>query len=72
MLPDGHAVLEACDGRSQCSFIDLRSVFARDWAAHRVRFEAADGGHWNAYANRLIARTLADFIEKNGLLPGDE
>ena len=29
---------------------------------------SADGGHWNAYGNRLVASTLADFITENGLL----
>ncbi len=68
LLPDGRAIREACSSHSQCSFIDLRYVFSRDWAAHRVRFEAADGDHWNARANRMIARTIADFIESQGLL----
>ena len=68
LFPDGRAMQAACEGRAQCSFIDLRYAFSRDWAAHGVRFESADGAHWNAYANRLVARTLADFITKKGLL----
>jgi hypothetical protein len=68
LFPDGRAVAAACEGQPQCSFIDLRYAFSRDWAAHGVRFESADGDHWNAYANRLVARTLADFITANGLL----
>jgi len=68
LFPDGKAVQIASQGQPQCSFIDLRYAFSRDWAAHRVRFEAADGGHWNAYANRLVARTLADFITQHHLL----
>ena len=70
LFPDGRAVQVACQGRPQCSFIDLRYAFSRDWAARGVRFESADGGHWNAYANRLIARTLANFIAENRLLDG--
>lgn len=66
----GRAVEAACEGRAQCSFIDLRYAFSRDWATHHVRFEAADGAHWNAYGNRLVARTLADFITANRLLDG--
>jgi hypothetical protein len=69
LFPDGRAVQVACEGRAQCSFIDLRYAFSEDWAAHHVRFEAADVGHWNAYANRLVAQTLADFITQNRLLP---
>ncbi len=65
---DALAVQEACSGRPQCYFLDLRPAFSRDWAAHQRRFEAADGGHWNAYANRLVAETLAAFIEENHLL----
>ncbi|MCY3019803.1 MAG: hypothetical protein NTW87_12340 [Planctomycetota bacterium] len=70
LFPDGRAVEAACEGRAQCSFIDLRYVFSGDWAAHHVHFESADGNHWNAHANRLIARTLADFITRKGLLYG--
>lgn len=69
LFADGRAVQEACSGRPQCSFIDLRYPFSRDWAAHQTRFDAADGGHWNAYGNRMVARTLAGFITENGLLP---
>ena len=68
LFPDARAVEVASRDRSQCSFIDLRYEFSRDWARHHVRFEAADGMHWNAYANRLVARTLADFIAENKLL----
>jgi len=72
LFPDGRVVQAACAGRPQCSFIDLRFAFSRDWATHHVRFEAADGGHWNAYANQLVARTLADFITQNHILPNGE
>jgi hypothetical protein len=65
---DARAVREACAGNNQCSFLDLRSSFSIDWAEHGVRFESADARHWNAYANRVVARTLADFITKNSLL----
>jgi hypothetical protein len=68
LFPDGQAVRVACQVRPQCSFIDLRYAFSRDWASHHLRFEAADGGHWNAYANRLVARTLAGFVTQNELL----
>lgn len=68
LFADGRAVQAACEGRHQCSFIDLRYAFSRDWTTNRVPFEAADGTHWNAYANQLVAKTLADFISVNGLL----
>ena len=68
LVPDGRAVEAACNGREQCSFLDLRYAFSRDWAAHHVRFEAADGAHWNAYANRLVARTLAAYITSKRML----
>lgn len=72
LFPDARAVQEAVRARPQCSFVDLRYAFSRDWAAHGVRFEAADGSHWNAYANRLVARTIADAITERGLLAGSE
>jgi len=68
LSPDAQAVKEASRGHGQCHFLDLRYAFARDWAAHHRRFEAVDGGHWNAYANRLVARTLAEFIDERALL----
>lgn len=68
LFPDGRAIQSACKGRSQVSFIDLRFVFSRDWASHQTRFEAEDGSHWNAYANRLVAGTLADFLCTHGLI----
>ena len=43
LFPDARAVQEAVRARPQCSFVDLRYAFSRDWAAHGVRFEAADG-----------------------------
>ena len=67
---DAAAVQEACVGRPECHFLDLRYAFSRDWAANHVTFEAVDGGHWNAYANRLVASTLADYIAGNTLLGG--
>ncbi len=69
LAPDIEAIRVASRSRPQCSFLDTRYAFSRDWAAHHVRFEAADGDHWNAYANRLVARTLANFISENKLLP---
>jgi hypothetical protein len=69
MSPDAEAVRAVTLSRSQCSFLDLRASFSQDWAANHVRFEAADGAHWNAYANRLVARTLTGFITRHRLLP---
>ena len=47
-------------------------MFSRDWATRGVRLESADDGHWDAYANQLIARTLADCVKKNRLLYGSK
>jgi hypothetical protein len=65
---DVSAVRQACRTRSQCFVLDLRPVFSRDWAANHRSFEAADGAHWNAYANRLVAGALARFVTDRGLL----
>jgi len=70
LSPDALAVKAACRPHSQCHVLDLRYAFSQDWAEHHVRFEAADGAHWNAYANRLVARTLANYIRGYGLLEG--
>ena len=68
LFSEGVAIETACRGRAQCSFIDLRYTFSRDWATHHIRFEAPDRAHWNAYANRLVARTVADFVVRKNLL----
>lgn len=68
LFDDALAIQEACQGQTQCYFLDLRPAFSKDWERHHVRFEAADGAHWNAYANRLVVDTLACFIEQQHLL----
>lgn len=65
---EGRAVRAACAGRPQCSLLDLRYAFSRDWATNGIEFEAADGAHWNAHANLVVARAIADHIRRNGLL----
>jgi GDSL-like Lipase/Acylhydrolase family len=67
-FPDALAVQAASKGRSQCHFLDLDRAFSVDWATNHRRFEAADGGHWNAYANRLVARAVAAFLVSHGLI----
>lgn len=68
LFDDALAIQEACRGNEQCHFLDLRPAFSEDWERNHERFEAADGAHWNAYANRLAASTLAAFIEQHHLL----
>ena len=68
LFPDARAVQAACEGEPDCYFLDLRESFSRDWAANHVSFEAADGVHWNAHGNEVVARALASFIEERGLL----
>jgi hypothetical protein len=68
LYPDGRAVEAACASHPRCHFLNLRYAFSRDWTTHHIRFEAAGGEDWNAYANRLVARTLADFITVHHLL----
>lgn len=65
---DVHAVEIACRTVHGCYFLDTRWAFSRDWKRNHVRFEAADGGHWNAYANRLVAGTLADFLVRHRIV----
>ncbi len=43
-------------------FIDLQQAFAADWAAHHIRFEFPYDWHWNAHANAIVGRTLADHL----------
>lgn len=67
---DGRAIEAACEGSADCYFLDLRRVFSRDWASNHQRFEAADGIHWTAYTNRLVAGAVASLLEDKGLLAG--
>ena len=70
LYPDALAVQAACRGVSDCHFVDLRETFSSDWATNHQEFEAVDGYHWNAYANKLVAQTLATYIAQNDLLGG--
>ena len=64
------ALREVCGSYSQCHFFDLRMAFSLDWAQHHERFEALDGGHYNAHADAVAARAVAAYIEANGFLRG--
>lgn len=68
---DCRAVEEAAMQHPQCMFLDLRLAFSQDWALNHRRFEAVDGGHWNAYANELVARTIASFLESHRVLASE-
>jgi hypothetical protein len=68
LAPEMEALREVCAGRPQCHFLDLRRAFSLDWAQHHQRFEAADGAHYNARADAVAARAIADYIRASGLL----
>ena len=70
LFPDGAAVRSACAGDPQCTFVNLRYAFSRDWAAHHRVFTVSDGWHWNAYGDQVVARELARVIRERGLLQG--
>lgn len=59
---------EACAGHAQCHFLDLRMAFSLDWARHHERFEALDGGHYNAHADAVAAQAIVAYIDAHGLL----
>ncbi len=68
LFADARSVQHACRKYGDIDFLDLRVAFAEDWAVNAVRFESADGRHWNAYANRLVAESLAAYIQIHRLL----
>lgn len=51
-------------------FIDLQQTFAADWEKHHLRFEFPYDWHWNAHANALVGRRLADFLLADPALLG--
>jgi hypothetical protein len=55
-------VRSAAVRHANCSFLDLGPWFARDWALHHQRFQAADGGHWNAHANQVVASAMKQYL----------
>jgi hypothetical protein len=69
LTPEMEALREVCAGYPQCHFLDLRLAFSLDWAQHHERFEALDGGHYNAHADAVAARAIAAYIEAQRL-PG--
>ena len=66
------AMREACAGHAQCHFLDLRMAFSLDWARHHERFEALDGGHYNAHADAVAAQAIVAYIDAHGLLTAHE
>jgi hypothetical protein len=70
LYADALAVQQACQGISDCYFLDLREAFSRDWAANHIRLEAADGDHWNARADEVVAGAVAALIRQQGLIGG--
>lgn len=43
-------------------FLDLTRTFADDYAQNQQRFEYPYDWHWNARTNRLVGRTIADWM----------
>jgi lysophospholipase L1-like esterase len=70
LQPEMEALREVSAGYAQCHFLDLRTAFSLDWAQHHERFEALDGGHYNAHADAVAARAIAAYIETQSLLGG--
>jgi hypothetical protein len=68
LTPQMEALREVCGGYSQCHFFDLRMAFSLDWAQHHERFEALDGGHYNAHADAVAAQAIAGYIDAHGSL----
>lgn len=43
-------------------FLDLQETFKRDWQDNKLRLEYAYDWHWNAHANRLVARAINELL----------
>ncbi|MBN1631014.1 MAG: SGNH/GDSL hydrolase family protein [Thermoleophilia bacterium] len=67
-VADALAVQAACAEHPDCHYLDLRVAFCQDWTVNHHRFVTTDGVHWNAYANQLVAQTLAEFLQEENLL----
>jgi hypothetical protein len=52
--------------------LDLDPVFRRIYARDGRRFDGADGTHWDAYGNRVVASAVFEYLRANRLLsPAD-
>ena len=47
------------------NFIDLQPVFQKDFTINRKRFDFDFDSHWNRYGHKVVANTIADFIQSN-------
>jgi hypothetical protein len=57
-------LLEEPAAANDIHVLDMTEVFYEDYRANGTKLSFDYNYHWNAYANRLVADTLGDFIEQ--------
>ena len=56
----------------QISFLDLTSVFARDYQKNKRQFNSPYDSHWNEYGHKITADTLYRFIARRRYLANNK
>jgi hypothetical protein len=67
--PEFEALRRAARPYPNVHFLDLQPVFTAAYRRDHRRFEVADGNHWNAYGNQVVAQALYGDLKAHGLLP---
>ena len=65
-----HALVRKIAKRHEIDLIDLTNVFVEDFQRYEVPFAFPHDGHWNAYAHRLTAKALGEFLYSTYLTEG--
>ena len=67
--PEFDAIVRAARKHPTVRVLDLDPVFRRVYARDHLRFEGADGAHWDSYGNRIVAEAVYQSLRENGALP---
>jgi hypothetical protein len=68
LRPEFDALKRAVRGHPTVHILALDPVFRRAYARGQQRFEGADGTHWNAYGNQVVADAVDEYLTAHGLL----
>ena len=66
--PEFEALKNAAQPHPSVHILDLDPVFRRIFARDQRRFDGADGNHWDAYGNRVVAEAVYAHLRANDLL----
>jgi len=67
--PELDVLRRAVQGHANVRILDLQPVYRAVYARDRRRFDGADGNHWDAYGNRVVAEAVFIALTADQQLP---